>query len=71
ARLEALSDRLEALEEFYDAATQKVSEHRWYREGHLLEIGILLLLLFECALMGADIYLHQRHLPAPDALHAQ
>jgi hypothetical protein len=70
-RLEALSDRLEALEEFYEAATQRVSEHRWYREGHLLEIGILLLLLFECALMGGDIYLHQRHSPTPDALHAE
>lgn len=61
-RLESLSDRLEALEEFYEAATQRISEYRWYREEHLLEIGIIVLLLLECALMGGDIYLH-RHAP--------
>jgi hypothetical protein len=67
-RLEALSDRLEALEEFYESATQRIAEYRWYREGHLLEIGIIVILVLECALMGGDIYLHQqqaREAPAP------
>jgi hypothetical protein len=60
SRLEALSDRLEALEDLYEGATQRISEHRWYVSGHALEIGIIVLLLFECTLMSADIYLHNR-----------
>ena len=60
SRLEALSDRLEALEELYEGATQRISEYRWYVGGHALEIGIIVLLVIECAMMGADIYLHNR-----------
>jgi hypothetical protein len=64
-RLEAVSDRLEALEELYEGATQRVSEYRWYVVGHALEIGIIVILLFECALMSTDIYLHVRDRPIP------
>lgn len=60
SRLEALNDRLEALEELYEGATQRISEYRWYVGGHALEIGIIVLLVIECAMMGADIYLHNR-----------
>jgi hypothetical protein len=60
SRLESLNDRLEALEELYEGATQRISEYRWYISGHALEIGIIVLLLFECTLMSADIYLHNR-----------
>ena len=59
-RLEALNDRLEALEELYQNAHQRISEYRWYREGHLLEMGIILLLLVECTLMCADILARAR-----------
>ena len=57
-RLEATSDRLEALEDFYEAATQRISDYRWYKEGHRLEKGIVGLLLLECSFMVADIVLH-------------
>jgi hypothetical protein len=60
SRLEGLSDRLEALEELYEGAAQRISEYRWYMGGHALEITIIVLLLVECALMGADLYLHNR-----------
>jgi hypothetical protein len=59
-RLEALSDRLETLEDLYEAATQRISEYRWYVSGHALEIGIIVLLLIECAMMSVDIYFHVR-----------
>ena len=58
SRLESLSDRLEALEDLYEGASQRVSEYRWYIFGHALEIGIIVLLLIECTLMSVDIYLH-------------
>ncbi len=60
ARLEAVSDRLEALEDLYEGATDRAADFRWYRNGHLLEIGILLLLVVECVLMSGDIYMHYR-----------
>jgi hypothetical protein len=60
SRLEALNDRLEALEELYEGAAQRISEYRWYVGGHALEIAIIVLLLIESTLMGADIYLHSR-----------
>jgi hypothetical protein len=65
SRLEAVSDRLEALEELYEGATQRISEYRWYVSGHALEIGIIVLLVLECTLMSADIYL--RHRGGPDS----
>jgi hypothetical protein len=61
ARLEAASDRLEALEDFYEGANQRIAEFRWYREGHRLEKGIIGILLFECVLMIAEIVIHLRH----------
>jgi hypothetical protein len=65
ARLEALNDRLEALEDLYEGANQRISEYRWYREGHFLEMGIILILLAECFLMSGDIYVHYRDRPRP------
>ena len=57
-RLEAASDRLETLEDLYEGANQRISEYRWYREGHFLEIGIIFILILECALMTGDLYWH-------------
>jgi len=67
SRLESLNDRLEALEELYEGATQRIAEYRWYAGGHSLEIGIIALLLIECMMMGADIYLHNRDRQDPQA----
>ncbi len=57
-RAEALSYRLEALKDFYEAATQRVADFRWYREGRLLELTIIVILVLECLLMAGDLYLH-------------
>jgi hypothetical protein len=58
ARLEALTDRLEACEDLYEGANDRVTDHRWYLEGHALEIGIILLLVIEVFLMAADLAVH-------------
>jgi hypothetical protein len=55
SRLEALNDRLEAMEELYQGANDRVADFRWYRNGHLLEIIIIVLLLFECLAMSGDM----------------
>jgi hypothetical protein len=57
-RLESLNDRLEALEEFYEGANQRISEYRWYKGGHALEIIIIVILLIETVMIGFDLYLH-------------
>jgi hypothetical protein len=57
-RAEALSYRLEALEDFYEAATQRIADFRWYREGRLLELTIIAILVLECLLMAGDLFLH-------------
>jgi hypothetical protein len=57
ARLESLSNRLEACEDLYEGATDRVADYRWYRTGHRLEWGIIFLLLLEVALMAADLYI--------------
>jgi hypothetical protein len=56
-RLESFSNRLEACEDLYEGATDRVADYRWYRTGHRLEWGIVFLLLLEVALMGADLYI--------------
>jgi hypothetical protein len=57
-RLESLNDRLEALEELYEGATQRISEYRWYKGGHALELIIIVILLIETIMIGFDLYLH-------------
>jgi hypothetical protein len=57
-RLESLSDRLEALEELYEGANQRISEYRWYMGGHALEIAIIVILLIECIMIGFDMHMH-------------
>jgi hypothetical protein len=57
-RLESLSDRLEALEELYEGANQRISEYRWYVGGHALEIIIIVILLIECIMIGFDMHIH-------------
>jgi hypothetical protein len=57
ARLEALTDRLEACEDLYEGANDRVADYRWYVGGHALEIGIIALLVLEVLIMAADLYL--------------
>jgi hypothetical protein len=57
ARLEALNDRLEAMEDLYEGANDRVADFRWYRDGHLLEVAIVVLLLIEGLVMSADMYI--------------
>jgi hypothetical protein len=53
-RLEAFSDRLEACEDLYEGAIDRITDHRWYRKGNLLEIAIVVLLAAEALLLLVD-----------------
>lgn len=56
-RMEAFSNRLEACEDLYEGANDRIADHKWYVEGHWLEIGIVTLLVLEVILISADLYL--------------
>lgn len=60
ARLEALNDRLEACEDLYEGANDRVADYRGYLKGHVLEMGIIVLLLLEVLLIAGDLFLHYR-----------
>lgn len=57
-RIEAAGNRLEAFEDLYEGANDRVADFRWYLSGEWLEVGIIFLLLVEIALMGYEIYRH-------------
>ncbi|MCY2940570.1 MAG: hypothetical protein NTV50_02745 [Planctomycetota bacterium] len=57
-RLEMYSDRLEALEELYEGANDRVADYRWYRGGHLLEWTIVIILIFEAIAMSVELGMH-------------
>ena len=57
ARLEALSDRLEAMEDLYEGAVDRVADHRMYRHGHWLEVIIIALLMLDVVLISGDMYI--------------
>ena len=54
-RLVAFGDRLEACEDLYEGATDRISDFRGWRIGHRLELWIIALLAFEVALLSIDI----------------
>jgi hypothetical protein len=56
-RLVALNDRLEACEDLYEGANDRVADHRGWSRGHLLELAIVALLLVELLLTTADLWL--------------
>jgi hypothetical protein len=58
ARLEAASNRLEAFEDLYEGATDRIADYRWYRSGEWLEVGIIFLLLVEIVLLALELYRH-------------
>jgi uncharacterized Rmd1/YagE family protein len=51
ARLEALNDRLETIEDLYEGAIDRITDYRNYRKGSFLEIAIIVLLGLEVALL--------------------
>ncbi|NBR06737.1 MAG: hypothetical protein EBT92_13315 [Planctomycetes bacterium] len=57
-RLEMYSDRLEAMEELYEGANDRVADYRWYRGGHFLEWIIVIILVFEGIAMSVELGLH-------------
>ena len=60
-RLEAFNDRLEACEELYEGAVDRITDYRWYEKGLLLEVAIVVLLSIEAALLAFDFYQRYRH----------
>jgi hypothetical protein len=68
-RLQALTDRLEACEDLYEGATDRIADYRGWRTGHLLEWGIIFLLAIEVAVMSADLYI--RYLDYTDPTPAE
>lgn len=59
-RLEAASERLEALEDLYEGAVDRVNDHRYWRDGHVLEVIIIAILVLECLMIGVDLFLRFR-----------
>jgi hypothetical protein len=51
AQLNQLSDRYEALEDLYEGAIDRINDHRYWRDGHLLEVVIIVVLVVEALLM--------------------
>jgi hypothetical protein len=47
SRLEAFDGRLEACQDLYEGAVDRIADFRWYRHGELLEIAIVVLLILE------------------------
>jgi hypothetical protein len=60
ARSKALDIRLEALEDLYEGAVDRIADYRWYRNGHSLETTIILLLVLEAILMAVEVSLSYR-----------
>jgi hypothetical protein len=58
ARLKAVDGRLEALEDLYDGAVDRIADFRWFHGGHRLETIIILLLLLEALLMSIELVIH-------------
>jgi hypothetical protein len=58
ARLEAASNRLEAFEDLYEGANDRIADYRWYLSSEWLEVGIIFLLLVEVAMLGFQIHHH-------------
>ncbi len=60
-RMEGFSNRLEACEDLYEGANDRIADYHWYLEGGWMEFIIIVLLVLEVILMGSDIYLrHSR-----------
>jgi len=47
SRLEAFDGRLQACQDLYEGAVDRIADFRWFRHGELLEIAIVVLLILE------------------------
>jgi hypothetical protein len=56
-RLEAATNRLEACEDLYEGAIDRIRDHRWYRKGNLLETAIVVLLIIEVLQIAGELWL--------------
>jgi hypothetical protein len=56
-RLEGASNRLEACEDIYEGANDRIAEYRWYIGGQWLEVTIVVLLIVEVALLVTELSL--------------
>lgn len=57
SRLETLSGRLEALEDLYEGANDRIADYQGWHRGHVMEIIIIIMLFIEILLMLGDMYL--------------
>jgi hypothetical protein len=55
-RLESFSNRLEACEDLYEGAVDRITDFRWYRKGEILETVIVVLLVLEVILMAWQLW---------------
>ncbi len=62
-RLASLSGRLEALEDLYEGANDRIADLRGWHNGQLLEVAIVALLVLEIVLMSADLYFRYLEIP--------
>jgi len=51
SQLAELSDRYEALEDLYEGAVDRINDHSYWRDGHVLEVSIIVVLLVEVLLL--------------------
>jgi hypothetical protein len=49
-QLQQISDRYEALEDLYEGAIDRINDHRYWRDGHVLEVIIIVVLVAEALL---------------------
>jgi len=54
-RLDGFCERLEACEDLYEGAHDRIRDYRWYLGGHFLEVTIIALLAAEALLMWLDL----------------
>jgi hypothetical protein len=59
-RLAAVSDRLEACEDLYEGAVDRITDHRWWHKGHRLEAIIVALLAIEGVQLAVELMLRLR-----------
>ena len=55
ARAEALDARLEACEDLYEGANDRVADVKGWHDGFIMELIIVVLLLLEVVLLCADL----------------
>jgi len=60
ARLESFSNRLEACEDLYEGAVDRITDFRGWRRGEILEIIIIVLLVIEVVVMLASPFIRLR-----------